>query len=131
MVAAVVNVEDITRYDLKSLEGGFVTIRKMTYGQKLKRQEIAFDMTMESGGSRKKQGRDMSISQMQSAVSEYEFSICIADHNLEDSQGRKLSFTNPYDVRALLPEVGSEIEKAIEAENNFDEESLKDSSEQV
>lgn len=121
-VVAVVDPQSTTRYDLKSLPGGWVEIRKMTYGQKLQRQEIAFSMTTETG---KKKGRkDLEISSMQKAVSEFEFRCCIADHNLEDASGEKLDLGNPFQIRHLLPSVGTEIEDFIAEENEFDEESL-------
>ena len=128
MPQAVIDNTISERFDLKSLKGGWVKLRKMSYGQRLKRQEIAFSMSVEGGEPRnRRRNNDMSIEQMQTAVSEYEFKICIADHNLEDQNGDPLNFGQRIHVRSLLPEVGEEIDELITKYNSFDEdESLQE-----
>jgi len=45
MPAAVVDLNSTEKFELKSLPEGFVVLRKMTYGQKLVRQQNAQVMT--------------------------------------------------------------------------------------
>ena len=116
------------KFDLKTLEGGFVELRQLTYGEQIKKQQMAAKMTFEG------QGRGFSGGEFeffQRKMSEYEFATCILDHNLEDEEGNKLSFNNGNILDVLDPRIGSEISFYISEMNDFQEDVdfLKESSE--
>lgn len=101
---------DTRRYDLETVEGGWVEIRPMTYGQFLQRR----DMAMKMGMSGKTGAEKVDIDMMQEAVTRFEFKVCIADHNLEDENNRKLTLSDPSDFNRLDPRVGQEISSLID-----------------
>ena len=79
------------RYELKTCEGGFVVLRQLSYGEQIKKQQMAAKMTFEG------QGRGFSGGEFeffQRKVTEFEFATCIVEHNLEDTEGKELSFAS-------------------------------------
>lgn len=113
-------------FDLKSLAGGKVKLRRMTYGEKLKRVELATQQVIKAetdsrGRANRNAPAEMDIKMLQRATAEFEFSHCIIDHNLENEDGIKLDFTNPATLDILDPQVGDEISGHIEDMNNFNE----------
>ncbi len=118
MPNATVNLEDVEKFPLKSLEGGEVTIRRLSYGAWLKRQEMA--MQMKIHGMDKK-NPDTEIQSMQKQVAQFEFSHCIVDHNLEDAAGNKLDFSKPHTLDILSPKVGNEIGRYIAELHEFED----------
>lgn len=119
MPKAVVNISDTESFKLRSLDGGEVTLRRMTYGQKLSRQQNAVKTTVEqSKGSRNSK---MNLDMLAHASTIFDFRACIVDHNLEDENGQKLNLTNPTDIDRLDPRVGEEIAKYIDQMNNFED----------
>lgn len=115
-------VSDTERLDLKSCEGGFVTLRRMTYGQMLQRREMV-KMSMALGKGKDTVG-EMALANKH--VSYLEFSWCIIDHNLEkDDNGTLFNFKNSADVDALDPRIGSEIDEKINEMNNYEDDELK------
>lgn len=117
MPSAVVNFAATEEYKLKTLPGGFVKLRRLSYGQKLERQSMA--MQTQIAGEGKKASMEMTM--MQQVVTAFEFKNCIADHNLEDEQGTKLDFRKKENVFRLDPRIGEEIETYIDKMNNFEE----------
>jgi len=109
MVRATIS-SDTHRHDLESVQGGWVELRDMSYGQFLRRR----DMAMKMGVSGKGRAEKMDIDMMQEAVTRYEFKICIANHNLEDENNRKLSLGEEADFGKLDPKIGQEISVLIE-----------------
>lgn len=103
---------DTVRHDLETVEGGWVELRPMTYGQFLKRQDMAMKMGV-SGDAFKGKLEKLDIDMIQEAVTRYEFQVCVADHNLEDENGRKLSLSSAGDFERLDPRIGQEIEQLI------------------
>jgi hypothetical protein len=116
------------RKDLKTLEGGFVELKQLSFDQILERRDKAMRMSMEQKPNRKKD--DTARVEFESAMQWdrfFTFSTCIVDHNLEDENGKPLNFNNRMTLKALDPKIGSEIEKYIEEMNeDEDEESLED-----
>jgi hypothetical protein len=112
---------DTETFKLKSCPDGEVTLRRMTYGQKLTRQEQAVKMTMEmqQGGGRQS-ARKMDMDMLQHAATLFDFAACVVDHNLEDENGQKLNLTTPRDIDRLDPRVGEEIANRIDEMNNFE-----------
>jgi hypothetical protein len=119
MPRATVNVNDTEKKALKSCEGGEVTLRRMTYGQKLARQQNAVKMTMEQ--QRGKSNGKMNMDMLQHAATVFDFQACIVDHNLEDESGAKLNLTTQRDIDRLDPRIGEEIAKYIDEMNNFED----------
>jgi hypothetical protein len=111
------------RYDLESLPEGFVTLRRMPFGDWLHRQELALRLQMQQEmGKRKGQAADMKAEMQMAnkAVTVFEFRKCMVDHNLEDEQGNKLDFSGPVALEQLDPRVGNEIGQLISELHEFD-----------
>lgn len=121
MPRATVSAEEI-RKDLKSLPGGWVLLKRMSYGQKLERTQLATDMEIEMQRGSKTQRASVEI--MQHAVAMFEFKHCLVDHNLfeDDEETIKLDLTTKNGLSKLDPKVGDEIGKYIDELNNFEEE---------
>src|SRR4051794_31335282 len=115
--------QELIHKDLKSLPpDGFVKLKQLSFDQLLERRDKAMKMKMEAKQNRKKS--DKALIEFESAMQWarfFEFSNCIADHNIQDDQGQLLNFSNPITLKILDPKVGAEIEKYIE-ELNMDEE---------
>lgn len=126
MPVAVVQNPLSDKIDLKTLPGGYVVIRRMTHGQKLERQAFTSRLKFSIAKKRDMQGE---IDLMQKAVSLWEFKNLVAEHNLEDLDGRTLNFTNPADVEKLDGKVAEEITAHINALNNFEEDADDDETE--
>lgn len=120
MVKASVNLEG-DRFELDSVEGGYVVLKRMTYGQKLYRQQSATNQTVRSQGKGRSATTEMDIDLLARKVAEYEFAHCIVDHNLDDENDNKFDFNKPDTIDKLDPRIGDEISKLIGNMNNFDE----------
>lgn len=106
------------KIDLKTLPGGYVELRPMTYGQVLKRRAMAMNMRFGGKGKNDFEG-EMALANQK--VTEFEFASCIVSHNLEDADGRLLNLASPVDIAKLNPRVGSEIDTHISRMNNFED----------
>lgn len=116
-----------TRFDLESLPGGWVELREFNYGEALFRREIGINMSVEGGSRKSNEPTKTDIQTMQRLVTEYEFSVCIVDHNLENELGSKMDLGDPNYIRALPVAVGDEISDLIADLNDItDEEDLKE-----
>lgn len=118
MPKATVNINDVEKYDLKSCEGGEVTLRRMTYGQKLTRQQNVVKMSMQQ--ERGRGAGKMNMDMLNHEATVFDFRACVVDHNLEDENGQKLNLTNPAHIDSLDPRVGEEIATFIDKMNNFE-----------
>lgn len=118
MPKAVVDISLTERYELESCPEGYVVLRRMTYGEKLQRQDMALDMAI-SGDNR--QNTEMKLTGTQTKVTHFEFSRLITEHNLEDAEGRQLDFKKLDTVQRLDPRIGQEIADLIESMNELDE----------
>lgn len=119
MPKAVVNLEDTERIELKTLDGAFVVLRRMSFGQITERRALMKLSIASSKGSKDVKG-EMAMANAQ--ITQYEFRSCVVEHNLEkDDVGTLLNLSSPVDLASLDPRVGQEIESLIEARNNFDE----------
>lgn len=107
MPKAVANTEATFKYELASLPGGFVVLRKMNYGEILKRRDMS--MKMRAGEGR--EGPEVELTNLKVMV--FEFSKSIVDHNLEDEEERKLDLTNRDAVMRLDSRIAQEIETKI------------------
>ncbi len=115
MPKATVNLEGV-RFPLKTLEEGYVVLRKLSYGEYLQRTDKAMKMVMEqSKGTDPKVLIDMA----QTTTTMLEFQLCIIEHNLENDEGVLLKLGTPKDFSSLDPKVGQEIAELINDMNQF------------
>lgn len=106
------------RFDLKSAEGCYVVLRRMSFGEKLTRQDLV-KLNLEMGGKNKDIKGEMAMANLQ--ATRMDFANCIVEHNLEkDENGTKFNFTSPDEFRFLDPKVGEEIDTLINKMNNFE-----------
>lgn len=117
------------RFELKSAPpDGFVSLKRLSYGQKMFRQSLLAKAKMEVGGGGNRAERRAAANKsfttelelINEKVTLFEFSNCIIDHNLEDLNGQKLNFSNPEHVKMLDGRVGEEINDLINDLNNFE-----------
>ena len=116
-------------FDLKTLPGGWVELRRMSFGEKNARTDIAMKMAFEGVGSKSK-SKDTKATMAASteAASQHDFRACVVDHNLfaDDDETIKLNLSRPEDLKQLDPRVGEEIATLISNMNNFEPEELDD-----
>lgn len=118
---------DVEHFDLKSLEGAFVDLKALPFGQRLERRDMISQMSMEqTDNKRRNEPTEVNIKMFTRKAREYEFAHCVVDHNLEDANGQKLDFRNPMSLDILHPKVGEEIEQLIDALHGEGEEDLED-----
>lgn len=118
-------VDNQVKFELKSAPpDGFVSIRRMNYGESLKRRDMMANVAMEM---RDRKGRDdkettkiqMEILSEKTAI--WEFSNLVMEHNLTDANGSPLNFKNPDHVKMLQGKIGDEIQNYINNLNSFEE----------
>ena len=127
MPRATIDTTDTQRFELKSLpaskdeEGGWIELRKLSYGQILARRDMATKMAIEGVGSNSRD-EDIKVTTdiIQKLVTEFEYKNCIVKHNLEDANGILLNFGNAASVDNLDPKVGQEISDYIDELNKWD-----------
>lgn len=122
------------RKELRTVQGGYVLLRRLPYDEILKRREMATRLSMEQtsnrrGRSRKEredQGRTI-IELAQVATREYEFKNCIVEHNLT-VDGVDVDFNQPQlAFKVVDPKVLQEIEFYLsELNQETDEDELED-----
>jgi hypothetical protein len=61
----------------------------------------------------------MGVDISRAAIMEYQFRVCILDHNLEDETDRKLDFKQARDVHLLDSNIGQEINDVLENMHNW------------
>lgn len=110
------------KFDLKSLPGGYVMLRRMTYGEKMERQGRMSGLKVQAQkGSKNFEGEIVLANRR---VTEYEFAICVLDHNLfkDEEETQRFDFKNPTDLVLLDGKIGEEIAVYIDRLNQFTEE---------
>jgi len=135
-IAVAVVSDEGERFDLKSCPGGFVVLKRLSYGQKMLRRSLLSKAKMQTGGggnraerrAKSNQGFMAELELMNEKVNLFEFANCIIDHNLEylanpedKSSVALLDFTKPEHVKMLDGRVGEEIDELINDLNNFEE----------
>lgn len=101
------------RFDLKTVPEGFVVVRRMSFGEKLERQDDMMTMKTED--------KELSFSLLNKRATLKDFGNLVLEHNLTDENDRPLNFKNAADVVALDPRVGEEIQTLIDQINSFEE----------
>lgn len=103
------------RYDLKTLPEAFVVVRRMTYGERLLRSEMATRLSL-SGAKTDDFKGNLDIQTTDIAL--WDFANLITEHNLTDVDERPLDFRKPGDVKKLAGSIGEEVGKAIDEWND-------------
>lgn len=121
MPKATANNQETVRRDLKSLEGGYVEARRLTYGEKLQRRAMVSSMRLESGKKKSDFVGEMQLVNEQATT--FDFQRCIVDHNLyaDDEETVKIDLNNAMGIKSLDPRVGEEIDTFLSEINNFEE----------
>jgi len=116
---------------------GFVVIRRMNYGESLKRKDMMASIAMSMDTSKKgPQETKMQMDLLQEKTSLWEFSNLILEHNLTklvnskgqpckkddpDAREMPLNFKIPSDIQMISGQVGDEIQMHIDRLNSFEE----------
>ena len=107
------------RKDLKSLEGGYVVIKRMNFGEKSQRQALMDGVKFKTGNGKNKDFEG-ELRMANARVTAYEFATCILEHNLEkDDQGTLLNLASASDLATLDGRVSEEIGILIDEINQF------------
>lgn len=111
---------EVTRHDLKTVPGGWVEIRRMTYGQKLDRQNM-LKLGIEMNSRSKDVKGELAMANKEATY--LDFRNCIIDHNLfkDQEELQKINFASRLDIDFLDPRVGEEIDTILNKLNNFEE----------
>lgn len=106
------------RIELKTLQGAFVELRRMSYGEKLARQDM-IKLSLDMGKGKDLKGE---MAMANKHATHLDFMNCIVHHNLEkDENGTLFNFKDFNDFINLDPRVGEEIDKHISEMNNFED----------
>lgn len=108
---------DPQEVSLTTCPGGWVKLRRMSYGELLTSNDMAFqiDVSQENGSRDPKMGVGASTVR----IAEYRFQNCVVDHNLTNEADQKLDFKNPAAMHLLDPNIGQEIDNLIEKMHNW------------
>jgi hypothetical protein len=125
MPIATANLAPEAKKELKTCPGGWVILRRMTYGQKLDRMKHVGKLSVDMRGKGKGTKGEMEMLQKGSTI--YDFQACIVEHNLEKNIGTEehpnivpLNLKTMMDIDALDPRIGEEISSLIDELNNFE-----------
>jgi len=98
---------------------GYVIVRRMNYGEELKRSNMAAKFLMNSDkGSKEMQGQ---LEMQTEEVAFWDFANLVVEHNLTDANELPLNFKNHAHVSMLDGAIGREIGELIDAFNGAKE----------
>ena len=106
------------RHDLKTLEGGFVVVREMSYGERIMRQSMSGKLKLMADKKSEYAGE---MEMATAKLTYWDFANLVVEHNCEDADGRTLNFKNFQDVDKLGPRIGEEIGSYIDKLNSFED----------
>jgi len=116
MPRATIDKTYVEQLDLKSLPGGEVQLRRLSYGELIRRRQIGTAMTLQQV-----EGDQIgTVEMINRKMTEFEFTHCIVEHNLEDENGKLLDFRKSQTFDILDPRVGEEIARRIDEMNDLD-----------
>ncbi len=107
---SLVNAEarpSVERYELTSIEGGWIKVRRFDHGERIDRLSKILVMGIDDDGER----GSATINHRASRL--HDFEKAIVDHNLGNKDGRKYNFSKAEDVFGLDPTIGDEIDDII------------------
>jgi hypothetical protein len=114
-IAVVVNSVSEKKDLLTAPPDGYVIVRRMNYGEKLLRSNMATRLLMNtSKDSKDFQGE---IDMQTEEVAYWDFANLIVEHNLQDKDGNLLNFKNKTHVKMLDGAVGEEVGRIIDEWN--------------
>lgn len=105
-------------HELKSCPGGWIVVKRLSYGDKLKRMSL-MRMSLQLGGDKKNTTGEMALGNQQ--MTYLDFAKCIIEHNLEIAEGKLFDFGRQTDIDQLDPVVGEEISGILDSLNNFED----------
>lgn len=113
------------RFELTTLpadgevEGGWVELRRLSFGEKLEKDAEAMKLRFDVNT---KDTKDVNaeVAMVNVYATTLEFARCVMDHNLEDEKGVKLDLKKQEHVKLLDPRVGQEIQELIGKLNDFE-----------
>jgi hypothetical protein len=117
MPRATVSMAPVT-YNLLTCPGGWVKLRRMSYGELLTSQDMAYQVSVKE--SKDGGDPDMGVNVTQAKILEYQFKTCILDHNLTNESDQKLRFDSAEAVHMLDSLIGQEINAQLEKMHRWD-----------
>ena len=107
------------RFDLQTAPpDGYVVLKRLNYGQTLKRQSISQQTEVsDDGPSGRAVGR---IHVDLQGVAAFDFRYSIIEHNLQKDDGSPINFSNVADFADMDPDIAQEIDDYIIKFNGFD-----------
>ena len=117
MPRATVSMEP-TQEDLKTCPGGFIKARRMSYGELMTSQDLAYQVQMKANQDNP-DDPEMGVTMSRIAVVEFQLKTCIIEHNLEGDNGEPLDFKRSRDVHLLDANVGQEIVSILDNMHNW------------
>ena len=117
------------RFNLESCPGGFIVIRRLSYGDKMMRKQKLGKTTVSSemGKDRKMNAFVAELQMINEEVTLFEFAKSIVEHNLEilkepsdPTSAIPVDFANVDHVRKLDGSVGEEIDMIITSFNDWE-----------
>jgi hypothetical protein len=128
MPKATANAKDTHRLDLKTLEGGYIIARRLTYGEKQRRMQIAAGQSIETNARNNGRADRVDVVIHNFDIQFYDFSKCIVEHNLtkDDADTQLINFKSIADFEILDDKIGAEIETFLDSINNEDSEQERD-----
>lgn len=111
-------LEDTQKFDLRTLEGAYVVIRQMTYGEKLVRGSLSGKMKIHADKRSEFAGE---IEMATEKIALWDLQNLVVSHNLQDRDGRDLNFRDIQDIRKLRADIGEEIGTYIDRLNSFED----------
>lgn len=113
------NISD--QIPLESLPEGYVVVRRMNYGEKLTRSNMATKFLL-GGSAKDAASKDFQgeIDLQTREIALWDFANLVVEHNLTDALERKLNFKVRTDVESLDGTIGDEIGRIIDAFNDVE-----------
>ncbi len=109
-----------TKFDLETCPEGWVELRRMSYGELLASQDMAYQINVQMQSQNGSAEPEMGAKMSQASVLEYQFKLCIVNHNLENEAGQPLDFRQASAVHLLDPLIGQEINSLVEKLHRWD-----------
>jgi hypothetical protein len=110
MPRATFDPNKVQRFELNTLPGAYVVIRRLTMGERASREQLAMQMAVSGAEKNRKVDVQVQVADLLA----FDFSVMVTEHNLEDETGRTLNFKNRADVLALDDTIGSEVKQYID-----------------
>lgn len=101
-------------YELKSVEGGVVTLRRLNHGESNELTDLRLSLQLNTADDDEE--RETSAKTTIRLSRQYSFNKAIVDHNLARN-GKKFNLKKRRDVDELDPLIGDEIAELIDKHN--------------